>query len=155
FLVGGFNSADVLPRLSALAPVAPLRTRFTYSNQMYLAAGLLLEHAAGCSWQSFIESRVLAPIGFVDGNAAGVGHIATGRDAASPHVRPGGAGTAAVAFTNVPRQGYGAGGVNASAADMSRWLLFNLGNGTVDGQRVVSPNVLGAIQTPQTLVAPQ
>jgi hypothetical protein len=42
--------------------------------------------------------------------------------------------------------------VNASAADMSAWLRFQLGDGTANGARLVGANVLAAQQAPNTLV---
>jgi len=150
-MVSGLSNAAVLGRLAGLAPAAPLRSRFSYQNQMYLALGLMLERLAGVSWTRFIEDRVLQPIGFRDGNAGGLGHWPASAAAASPHAR-GAKGVAAIDL--VPRDPYGAGGVNASATDMAAWLRFQLGDGTANGARLVGANVLAAQQAPNILVPP-
>jgi CubicO group peptidase (beta-lactamase class C family) len=49
------------------------------------------------------------------------------------------------------RAPYGAGGVNASAADLSRWLRMIIAGGTIDGTRVVDANVIAAMLAPQTV----
>jgi CubicO group peptidase (beta-lactamase class C family) len=149
-MVSGLTNDLVMTRLAALGAVAPVRSRFTYSNQMYLALGILLERVSGREWADFLETRLLAPIGFVDGNARGLGHWPAGAQAASPHAR-GASGTTPIDL--VSRSPYGAGGVNASAADMAAWLLLHLDNGVGNGAKIVSPNVIAAEQTPNTLVA--
>ena len=148
-MVSGLSNAAVLGRLKGLAPAAPLRSRFSYQNQMYLALGLMLERLGGSSWTRFIEDRVLKPVGFRDGNAGGLGHWPASAAAASPHAR--GAG-GVMPIDLVPRDPYGAGGVNASAVDMAAWLRFQLGDGTANGVRLVGANVLAAQQAPNTLV---
>ena len=146
-MVSGLANDLVMARLAALGPVAPIRTRFTYSNQMYLALGLLLERVTGASLPDFLESRLLTPIGFADGNARGLGHWPPGAQAASPHARrPQGAQP----IDLVARAPYGAGGINASAADLAAWLLLQL-NSDAD-LKVVSPNVIAAEHAPNTLV---
>jgi CubicO group peptidase (beta-lactamase class C family) len=119
-MLSGLPNDLLMARLAALGPVAPIRSRFTYSNQMYLALGLLLERVSGRAWPDFLEDRLLKPIGFVDGNARGLGHWPSGSQAASPHAR-GPQGLLAIDL--VARPPYGAGGVNASAADLAAWLL--------------------------------
>lgn len=150
-LAGGLSSEDVLHALSKLAPQAPVRSRFGYQNQMYLVLGEILERLSGSSWARFVEDRVLGPVGFRDGNAAGLGHW-QGRPAATPHARRTDGTPATIDL--VPRDPYGAGGVNASAADMAAWLAFQLGDGSANGKRIVGANVLAAEHAPNTLVPP-
>ena len=149
-MVSGLSNDGVLARLAGLGAVAPVRSRFTYSNQMYLALGLLLERVTGSAWPEYLETRLLKPIGFVDGNARGLGQWPAGAQAASPHAR----GTQGpVPIDLVRRPPYGAGGVNASATDMAAWLLFHLNNGVANGAKIVGANVIAAEHAPNTLVA--
>jgi CubicO group peptidase (beta-lactamase class C family) len=151
FAMSGLSNDLVFSRLRMLAPQAPIRTRFSYSNQMYLTLGLLLESLGGAPWPDFIESRLLKPIGFTDGNARGLGHGTSDTNRAAPHARSA-SGVAPIDL--VPRSPTGAGGVNASAADLAAWLRFQLGDGSVNGTRIVTANVLAAEHAPNTLVAP-
>ncbi len=147
-MVSGQSNAAVLERLRGLVPQAPIRTRFSYQNQMYLALGMMLERLSGMAWSRFVEAHVLGPVGWVDGNAGGLGHWPARAAAASPHART---PTGATAVDLVARDPYGAGGVNASAADMAAWLRFQLGDGTANGARLVSANVLAAQHAPNIL----
>ena len=148
-LLNGLSNDAVLGRLSALAPQAPVRSRFSYSNQMYLALGVLLERLAGAAAPDFLETRLLRPAGFADGNARGLGHWTSGANHAVPHTRT---ASGAQAIGLVPRAPTGAGAVNASASDLGAWLQFQLGDGTVAGKRLVSAAVLAAEHAPNTLV---
>ena len=148
-LLSGLSNDAVLGRLSALAPQAPVRSRFTYSNQMYLALGVLLERLAGAAAPDFLETRLLRPAGFADGNARGLGHWTSGANHAVPHART---ASGAQAIDLVPRAPTGAGAVNASASDLGVWRQFQLDDGTVAGKRLVSTAVLAAEHALNTLV---
>ena len=45
-----------------------------------------------------------------------------------------------------------AGGVHSTAADMARWLRFQLGGGQLDGRRVVSERVMAEMHHPWTII---
>ena len=149
FVLSGLSNDVVFSRLRGLPLQAPVRTRFSYSNQMYLTLGLLLERLSGASWSDFIERRLLRPVGFTDGNARGLGHWTNEMNVATPHARSA-AGVAPIDL--VPRSPTGAGGINASAADLAAWLAFQLGDGSVNSARIVTANVLAAEHAPNTLV---
>jgi CubicO group peptidase (beta-lactamase class C family) len=147
-MVSGLSNDLMLGRLAALGSVAPIRTRFTYNNQMYLALGLLLERVTGSAWSDFVEARLLKPVGFADGNARGLGHWPSAAPTASPHARgPGGVQP----IDLVARAPYGAGGINASAADLAAWTLFHL-TGAAGGAKIVTPNVIAAEHAPNVLM---
>ena len=148
-MVSGLSNEATLARLAAIGSQAPIRTRFTYNNQMYLALGLLLEQVSGVALPDFLETRLLQPIGFVDGNARGLGHWPQGAVSAVPHAR---ASSGVTTIDLVARAPYGAGGINASAADLAAWLAFQLGDGTSGGRKIVSAGVLAAEHAPNMLV---
>jgi CubicO group peptidase (beta-lactamase class C family) len=149
-MFSGLSNDEVLTRLKRVPSAAPLRTRFTYQNQMYLALGELTARLSGSSWQSTVESGILSRLGMTDSNAAGLGRPA-GRNAAVPHAIVNGV-VSPVEF--VPRAPYGAGGLNASARDLAKWLQFQLGDGTWQGTKLVNPQVLTAPQQPNAITAP-
>jgi CubicO group peptidase (beta-lactamase class C family) len=149
-MFGGYEPLEIMRRLRFVKPIAPLRTQFTYQNQMYLVAGELIPALAGRSWSDFLEERLLKPIGMTDGNARGFGG-APGTNVATPAARLDGA---VRSLTVTPRPGYGAGGVNASAADLSRWLRLLVAGGTIDGTKLLDPAVVGAMTSSQTIARP-
>ena len=54
---------DVLHRLRFLKPESPFRSRWSYQNMMYLAAGQAAGVAGGSSWDDLVKQRILGPLG--------------------------------------------------------------------------------------------
>jgi CubicO group peptidase (beta-lactamase class C family) len=136
-------------RLRLVKPIAPLdAVRVTEPDD--LVAGELIPALTRQSWSDFLEARVLRLLGMANGNARGFGN-ASGANTARPNARLAGA---VRSLSITPRAGYGAGGVNASAADMARWLRLLLAGGEIDGTKLVDASVVGAMMTPQTIMRP-
>ena len=57
------NRREIVQRLQYLEPTCDLRSRFQYQNLMFMLAGLLLEEIAGSTWQQFVQTRILDPLG--------------------------------------------------------------------------------------------
>jgi CubicO group peptidase (beta-lactamase class C family) len=128
------------------------RTAYAYDNVLYSVAGEVIEAVSGQPWEDFVRSRILARVGMTESSvmhsaaASGTG----GTNVATPHapvdgrVRP----VAPFASDNVNP----AGGINASATDIAKWLIVQLDSGKLaDGTRLFSPRTtfeLWSIVTP-------
>jgi CubicO group peptidase (beta-lactamase class C family) len=65
-------------------------------------------------------------------------------------------GTVEVPFTPIfPYHLAGAGDINSNVEDMARWVRFQLGNGTFEGRRVVSPENLAYTRRPMVAASDQ
>jgi hypothetical protein len=61
-----------------------------------------------------------------------------------------------VPFTPIsPYHFGGAGDINSTVEDMARWVRLQLGNGTFEGRRIVSPENLAVTRTPKVAVNDQ
>ncbi len=125
----------------------PFRSGYLYSNMMYMVAGLVIEAAAGISWDQFLPERLFKPLGM---NSASVSITSIGDDdnAACPHQEINGT------VQTIPRRNFDnvgpAASVNASALDMANWMLLNLGDpGAFKGERLMSREVMNDIFQPQ------
>ncbi len=58
-----FELKDILYNLQFLKPVSGFRTKFDYDNNMYIVAGEVVKRASGKSWEEFVETRILKPVG--------------------------------------------------------------------------------------------
>lgn len=152
-MFSGLSDSEVIGRLKGLAPVAPVRTRLTYQNQMYLALGEIVARLSGRPWSQFISDRLLTPLGMTHSSATGLGHPAPGTTAVQPHARNGIDGKVSP-VSLVPRPPYGAGGVNSTGRDMAAWLQFLLGDGTWNGAKLLGPQVINATRQPQIVTPP-
>jgi CubicO group peptidase (beta-lactamase class C family) len=150
--VGGFTlSPDHLQPLGVYLPrfahqaIQPGRV-YSYGSTNYAVAGWLLERLTGLSYEDAMATRLFEPLGMTattarqppeHGVIAGRVHGYTW-DGAKYHPRP-------FRYTQTGP----AGALSTTAADMSRFMLAVLGDGSLDGARVLSPASRAALLRPQ------
>lgn len=131
--------AEIVDRLAHIPPETSFRSAYAYDNILYMVAGRLIERVSGRSWEDFMRDRVLEPAGMtratVDNDARG-----DRRFIAHPHARISGPirglgemerldDSMVVAQVAAP-----AGGIEASADDMARWIALQLAKGDLPGE---------------------
>lgn len=146
----GYDSADLLRRIRFLKPAAGLRSRFTYSNLGYLAAGEALASANGQAWSGLLRERVFVPLGMSE-TTTSLPPSGRGGNIATPHGGPLGAPARPVPWVDASTIAP-AGSVSSTLADMLTWIRFQLAGGVVDGKALVTPPALRETRTPQQLV---
>ncbi len=123
-----FTVKDVINSFQYQKPVSAFRTKYDYDNLLYVVAGEVVTRVSGLSWSDFVETRIMKPLGMT--RSAGVYQtIKERKNIASPHS----------AFNNQLKQfdhytkndpSLGAaGGIYASVADLSKWMLMHLNDG--------------------------
>ena len=104
---------------------------------------------SGLSWEDFVTTRILAKVGMTDSNvrhsdAMGGGNVAATHASIDGKVRP--------IEPFISDNTNPAGGINASARDIAKWMIVQLDSGRVaDGSRLFSPRTtvqLWSIVTP-------
>ncbi|HPW55622.1 MAG: serine hydrolase [Thermoanaerobaculaceae bacterium] len=143
----GLTRAELVGRLSKLEPTARFRSRFQYSNLMFVAAGHVAEVVSGQSWEQLVRDRVLVPLGmertgFSLAQAQALGDVARPyRDREHEIVR--------APFRDVTLIAP-AGGLWSSADDLGRWLQMLLARGTWQGRQLIDEGTLTALMRPIT-----
>jgi CubicO group peptidase (beta-lactamase class C family) len=152
-----FTREQIVQRLRYIKPATSFRSGYAYDNVLYLVAGELVRHVSGQSWESFVEQRILAPIGMSDSAASGATARAELR--AGLHGRfdgpMRGLGTLVPIELETTVGNYGpAGSIQASATDMARWLQVQLDHGAVKSRntRIFSEANAREMWTPVTLM---
>src|SRR6476469_9903676 len=79
WLGSGISREEVLHRVRFLKPESPFRSRYSYQNMMFLAAGQAAGKAAGTSWDDLVRQRIFVPLGMTS-------TVATSRGLANPNV---------------------------------------------------------------------
>jgi len=130
-----YSREEILRRARYLKPEYPFRDGYGYSNLMVLAAGEVVAKKAGMSWDEFVRERLFMPLGMrrtttTVRNLAALGNYATPHASFESPV-------ASIGWVNWDSMAP-AGGIISSVNDMSRWLLLQLGGGTIDGRRIFS-----------------
>ncbi len=57
WLGSGFSRDEILHRIRFLKPESPFRSKYSYQNMMFLAAGQAAGKAAGSSWDALSRSE--------------------------------------------------------------------------------------------------
>jgi CubicO group peptidase (beta-lactamase class C family) len=145
----GLTRADVVRWVRFLPLSKDLRQAFQYCNLGYLLAGHVVDVLSGVSWEDFLRSRLLGPLG-MDRSNLSVAQMQADADHASAYERRRGV------VVPVPARPLTAlapaGAINSCAADLARWLLVQLGHGHVDGTVIMSPAAVARQHTPHMLV---
>jgi CubicO group peptidase (beta-lactamase class C family) len=144
-----YDGPELLRRLRYLKPSWGLRTRYGYSNLMYLAAGQAAAAAAGKPWDTLVKERIFGPLGMTESNTS-VTLLPSLPNVATPHGEVDGT-IAPVRYTNIDAAAP-AGAINSSVADMTKWLRFQLDSGRVGGKRLVSKRSFTETHMPQTVI---
>ena len=132
--------AEILRRHSSEPFTHDFRTEFGYSNLMYIAAAQLIERVSGKTWDDFITSRILLPLGMTR-TTVETADLAKMNDVALPHMRKGQDPKAPQ--LSMPYQALqgadGATGINSCVTDLAKWDAMWADEGKWNGQPFLSP----------------
>lgn len=131
----GYDTDETLRHVRYLKPTWSPGTHFGYNNLMYGAAGQVIARASGKSWSDMLRARIFTPLGMTCSSTS-VRQLPSLSDVATPHAIVDGA-LHTEPYLNVdviPA----AGAINSCAADMVKWLQFQIDSGRVHGRRLVS-----------------
>ena len=147
-----YDRAEIMHRLRFIKPATSFRSAYAYDNVLYLVAGQLMETVSGQSWEDFVTSRILKKVGMTGSNVMHSA-AAAGGNVAATHAKIGEAVRPITPFLSDNTNP--AGGINASAEDMAKWLQVLLGGGALpDGGRLFSEATLRQLTTIVTPLAP-
>ena len=144
-----FTSKDVIKNVKYLKPVSSFRSEFTYNNNMFIIAGEVLKRVSGLSWEEFIETKIMNPVGMKHSKAS-YNRVTDRTNIIDGHTRAEGK------VIQIPHDWSAianpAGGIMSNVHDMLTWANF-LMNGAVtkDGKRLLSAkqfHELWQLQTP-------
>ena len=146
---------DIVHALRYLKPASGFREKFAYDNILYVVGGQLVQAVSGQSWESFITEHIFQPAGMADAHAS---YDPSAPNAVSLHARadgpiPGTGREEVLTKWLAPQATAPAGGVNASALDMARWMGVQLAHGRLPGGgRIFSAEQAAAMWDPVIVV---
>ncbi len=145
----GFDRDEIVRRVRFLQPTWSFRSQFGYQNIMYIAAGQVVAHASGLSWDDFIQRRIFEPLG-MKASTTTIRAIAGQSDLAMPHAEVNDT-VRAVAWRNIDNAGP-AGSINSNVVDMAQWVRLQLGGGAFGGKQLISKRMVDESHQPQTII---
>jgi CubicO group peptidase (beta-lactamase class C family) len=134
-----------MPTFPQLAPVGQY---FSYNNTGFITLGRVMEVLLGTTYRALMQNLVLGPLGLaattlVPEEARAAPHATAHAWASDPR---------AVQIQqpqDIPRNADPAGGIWSTVRDMIAYARFHMGDGTANGQRILSAETLRQMQTPQ------
>ncbi len=144
-----FDRHQIFRRLRFLEPNKDIRQTFQYQNLMYMAAGVLIEHVTGQTWEEFTHQRIFEEVGMPRSNFS-VNDSQKSDDFALPYqekkdqieVMP---------FRNIDSVGP-AGSINSCVEDMVKWLSVHVNHGKLGEGELISAGNLSQMHTPQMVI---
>ena len=155
---GNFTVPDILHNLQYLKPVTSFRSQYAYDNNLYIVAGEVVARVSGKSWEDFISTRILGPLG-MGHSAATFERLRDTSDVIDGHSRVD--GKVRVIARHRGQVDDAAGGIYSCISDLSKWVLLHLSHGKygaddpksgADSGRLFSEAVLRERWTPQTIL---
>jgi CubicO group peptidase (beta-lactamase class C family) len=146
---GHLDNAGMLAALSHLEASKPFRSAYQYQNLMYLVAGLVLERISGESWEDFIRTRILLPLGMERATTSLEDMLAWHPECAMPHAVLDGEQRRIPVRPINTRPG---GGICASIDEMAHYMRFHLDPVMGRGGLRLSPAAAAELTAPQILV---
>jgi CubicO group peptidase (beta-lactamase class C family) len=144
-----YSREEVIRRIRFLKPAWSFRSHYGYQNVMFITAGEIIPSVTGSSWDAFIKERLFKPLGMTR-TSTSVKALGGMEDIATPHETIHDT-MQAIRWPNFDNVG-SAGAVNSCVQDMAQWVRLNLNDGIIDGKKVLSKDVIRAMQTPQTII---
>ena len=118
---------ELLPLFSEVDLIGKPGSVYSYQNAVFSLIGEVIRNVSGKSYEQTLQDEVFGPLGMSDASASMDGFLAH-TNAAMPHKGTGYGNWRQLAPSPKYYNAAPAGGVNASATDMARYMLAMLGN---------------------------
>lgn len=149
FFDSDLTTAEVREKMGKLKPVYSFRSKWGYTNAAFMTAGEIIPKVTGLSWADYITTRIFKPLG-MNSSLALSKDIKTADNRSLAHT---------VTMGELKKISYGnidnlaaAGSISSSAHDMSRWVLMQLNEGSLDGKVVIPGKAIGQTRTPHSIM---
>lgn len=129
------TSEEVVKRVKYLSPKFDFRSGYGYSNVMFIAAGEVIRKVTGKSWGENIQEMILNPLG-MDRTIYSLKKLAQKGNYAAPHALEDGKNIP-IPWTNWEEVA-ALGGIISSVNDMCKWMIFNLNNGIIGSDTLIT-----------------
>jgi CubicO group peptidase (beta-lactamase class C family) len=147
-----FTKMDMIHNLRYLKQASAFRTKYDYDNNLYVVAGEVVERVSGTSWENFIETRIMQPLGMTQ-SAANYSRLKNKSNVIDPHAEVN--GVVQVIHRDWSDIADAAGGIYSNLTDMCKWVIMQLNNGKYgDGmdKQLFTTAVHDEMWTPQTII---
>lgn len=129
------STEEIVRRAKFVPKAFNFRDGFGYSNVMYIVAGDVIEKVTGKSWVEVVKQKILIPLG-MDRTVVSRSAMKKQGNWAKPHATINNKNEI-IRYENWENVA-AAGGIISSVADLSKWVGFAMGDGVVNGKRLLT-----------------
>ena len=156
FPLSDHSRADIYHGLKYLPFERGFRSGYAYDNILYVVAGVLIERVTGMTFEDYMTTAVLRPLGMT--HAVADRALLRTSNVVARHARLGpparGVGPLKLVEPDESLAGSPAGGIHASANEIALWLRTQLAKGvTPAGRRLWSEADAADMWTPQVITS--
>ncbi|MBL7560659.1 serine hydrolase [Olleya sp. YSTF-M6] len=131
-----FKVEDVISNVGYLDAESSFRSQFAYNNNMFIIAGEVLKRVSGLSWEEFIETKIMKPVGMLNSKAS-YNRVSDKSNIIEAHTFADGK------LKQIPHDwsptANPAGGIVSNVNDMLTWAEFLMNDAvTKNGERLLS-----------------
>ena len=145
-----WGQEESIRRMSRMPLEGQFRSTYAYNSIMFMVAGKAVGKFHTDGWAGFTRERLLTPLGMKNTVLTGAEFARNGNRAHGYRRNHDGQFMAVPQYPMpVPNS---AGSVYISARDLGNWLLFQLGDGTWRGKRLLSSESLEEMHKPQVVI---
>ncbi|MVX66751.1 serine hydrolase [Clostridium chromiireducens] len=137
---------ELVDRIKYLEFNKDFRETWQYNNLMYATAGYIIELVTGMTWEEFVKSRILEPLGMNSTNFS-VDISNKSADYSEPYAEKE-EEIHQINFRKMDSIGP-AGSINSNLTDMLKWLSLHLNKGKVNGNQIISEKTISELHSPQ------
>lgn len=146
-----YTRAEIVHRIRGMKPAYSFRSKYAYSNLMFITAGELTKAATGKSWEEAVRERIFDPIGMTHSGFSNA-DLKDGVDYAWPHTLVD--GKIKVDAIEDKDTISSAGAINSSVNDLAKWVIVQLNHGKLPNseKRVFSEKQSEEMWSAQTVM---
>lgn len=146
------TKGNIIHRLRYQEPRYGFRSHFCYNNVMFLTGAWFIPAVTGETWNTYLSEHLFKPLDMTWTSTTEEA-IDTASDAATPHAEINGKVEVIDRYWIHDMDVMAPiGGINSCVKDLSHWIEMMLADGQYDGQTVLRPDIIRAMETPQSIV---
>jgi len=140
-----YSRETVVKRISKLPLKNGFRSKYGYSNVMFIAVGLVIERVTGKSWDEFLYDEIFQPLNMLS-TTTSVTNLKQNENKATPHVKGN-----PIEWMNYDNSGPAA-SLNSNVDDLLKWTQLWLNGGLFLDDEIFSHNTFKETTSSQTVM---
>lgn len=141
-----YSRKRIVQGLRHLKPTASFRTKYQYSNLMYMTAGYLAGQVSGSTWEELTTEEILEPLG-MSRTTLSTSTMKEMENYARPY--KGTPDTTKEIKLFKFNAADPAGAINSSVSDMNTWLQLFLNEGNHEGTQIIDTTTVAELTQPR------